>query len=85
MIGSIYFFKKDMKALSYYEKAYSEDPLNPNVLNNLFLLYIMKNDLIKATNCLNEYRLVSNDKEKLDRLTGYLQNSMNKVMSRKYN
>jgi tetratricopeptide (TPR) repeat protein len=85
IIGSIYFFKKDIKALAYYEKAYSADPLNPNVLNNLFLLYMMKNDLIKATNCLNEYRMVSNDKEKLDRLTGYLQNSMNKVMSRKSN
>jgi tetratricopeptide (TPR) repeat protein len=83
IIGSIYFFKKDMKALSYYEKAYSENPLDQNVLNNMFLLYLMKNDLIKATNCLNEYRMISNDQKKMERLTGYLQTSINKNMNNK--
>lgn len=84
MIGSVYFFKKDMKALIYYEKAYTEDPLDPDVLNNLFILYLMKNDIKNATKCLNEFQLVSTDNKKVQRLARYLKSAINKNSQKGY-
>jgi tetratricopeptide (TPR) repeat protein len=77
MIGSIFFQKKDMRALDYYEKAYSFNPQDPNVLNNLFILYLMKKDFAKASKCLEEFKQVSTDYDKIQRLNKLLENTIN--------
>jgi tetratricopeptide (TPR) repeat protein len=68
MIGSILFQKKDIGALKYYEKAYAQDPEDPDILNNLIILYLIKKDIPNARKCLDEFRLVANDYEKIQRL-----------------
>lgn len=78
LIGSILFQKKDMKALIYYEKAYKESPADPVVLNNLFILYLMKKDFDKASKRLEELKQVSTDHKKIQRLEKLLYNSEKK-------
>ncbi len=77
LIGNIMFRKKDMKALGYYEKAYKGSPKNQDILNNLFVIYIMKKDFDKASKCLDELKHISTDYAKIHRLEKLLNNSMN--------
>jgi len=79
MIGGIYFQKKDFKALYYFEKAYNINPKDVNTLNNLFLLYLMKKDIQKATKCLNEFQQVSTDYDKIQKLNRLLERATNSV------
>jgi tetratricopeptide (TPR) repeat protein len=76
MIGSILFQKKDVNALQYYLKAYEEAPEDPSVLNNLVILYLIKKDLSNARKCLDEYRLVTNDYDKIQRLENLFDKAM---------
>jgi tetratricopeptide (TPR) repeat protein len=78
LIGSIFFQRKDMKALFYFEKANKENPSDPDILNNLFILYLMKKDFEKASKCLGELKQSSTNYKKIERLEKLLNNSVNK-------
>ncbi len=72
-IGTILYQKKDTLALYFLEKAYKDIPNDPSLLDKLFIIYIAKRDFIKASKILNEYKLISRDKSRIQRLTRVLE------------
>jgi tetratricopeptide (TPR) repeat protein len=73
MIGSILFMLKDNRAYAYYQKAYLSSPNDPEILNNLFLLSLMGNDVGQARFYLDKLRYVSFDYKKLKNLEALLE------------
>jgi tetratricopeptide (TPR) repeat protein len=72
-IGNIYFQEKDNRALGYYEKSYRIDPKDARNLNNLIVSYILAGNFKSATRLLDEYKLVSNDQDKIRKLSDLLE------------
>jgi tetratricopeptide (TPR) repeat protein len=75
MIGSILYQNKDINSLYYFEKANQLKPNDPDILNNLFILYIIKKNYSKASQCLDELKNLTSDKNKLLRLQNILDKS----------
>jgi tetratricopeptide (TPR) repeat protein/lysophospholipase L1-like esterase len=55
LIGKILISQKDLKAVSYFEKAYEEIKDNPSLIYNLCLIYLIKEDIPKAKEKLKEF------------------------------
>ena len=76
IISNIYFAKKDLKAITYLEKVYKDNPQDENTLNNLFVLCLMTKDYKKASQYLNELRHISIDNARIKRLAILLKQKM---------
>jgi tetratricopeptide (TPR) repeat protein len=78
ILGAIYFQRKDFKAYTYYLKAYKLEPKNPEIINNLFLLSMIKKDYNSAKLYLDELRALSNDYARIQRYEQYLMKAVQK-------
>ncbi len=76
IISDIYFKKKDLRAITYLEKVYKENPQDENILNNLFVLCLMTKDYKKASQYLNELKHISIDDAHIKKLTNLLKQKM---------
>jgi protein O-mannosyl-transferase len=63
IIGRILYQRKDMRALTYIEKANALKPGDSAILNNLFHLYLIVKDFTKAEQCINELKSISDEKQ----------------------
>jgi tetratricopeptide (TPR) repeat protein len=79
MIGSLYFMQKDPRAYDYYQKAFLKNPLDPEVLNNLFLLALINNDTGQAQFYLDKFRKVSLDYRKIKSLENLLEKKIKEL------
>jgi hypothetical protein len=79
MIGSILFLLKDNRAYGYYQKAYLSSPNDPEILNNLFLLSLMGNDVGQARFYLDKLKYVSFDFKKMQNLEKLFENKINEL------
>ena len=69
MIGMIYLMQKNNDlAYEYCMKSYQLDPSDYDNLNNLFILSLMKKNMVLAAEVLNHIRFLNIDTEKLKRL-----------------
>jgi tetratricopeptide (TPR) repeat protein len=73
MIGSVLFMLKDVRAYNYYQKAFLSSPNDPEILNNLFLLSLMRNDIGQAQFYLDKLKYVSFDYKKIQNLERLLE------------
>jgi tetratricopeptide (TPR) repeat protein len=78
LIGNILLRQGDDRALEYLEKAHKDDPKDPNILNNLFVIYLKNKDYAKASRILEEYKLVSDDYDLIQRLINMLEKEKSK-------
>jgi tetratricopeptide (TPR) repeat protein len=69
IIGNILFQKKDTLALDYFEKVYVDRPKDQVLLDKLCILYIVKHDLKNASRILNEFKLVTTDQARTQKLS----------------
>lgn len=82
MIGSVYFMQRDGRAYTYYQKAFFENPLDPEVLNNLFLLSLMNNEPEQARFYLDKLRYAILDHSKIQKLEQLLEKKINELKNR---
>jgi tetratricopeptide (TPR) repeat protein len=73
MIGSIFYMLKDERAYDYYQKAFLSSPNDPEILNNLILLSLMRNDVGQAQYYLDKLKYVSFDYKKIKNMEGLLE------------
>jgi tetratricopeptide (TPR) repeat protein len=71
-IGNLLLNKGDIRALAYLEKAYKGDPKDANMLSNLCVAYIRNKNFERASHILDEFKIVSEDNSRIQKLTNYL-------------
>jgi tetratricopeptide (TPR) repeat protein len=72
LIGSILFEQGNPNAIIYILKAYKENPTDPDLLNNLVVLYIKQKDYKNAYKYVEELKLVTNEPEKVKKMEEYI-------------
>ena len=66
IIGTIYFERNDRRALTFLERAYRKNTVDPDLMIHLFVLYLRGNNLDEASQCLDRYRHLGADAGKAE-------------------
>lgn len=76
LIGSILYEQGNPEALKYILKAYKENPTDPDLLNNLVVIYIRQKDYRNAYKYIEELKLVTYEPEKVKKMEDYILKKM---------
>ncbi len=63
LIGKILFFQKDLRALSYLEKAHKEIKEDPSLSHSLCILHLLKGNIREARAAFNDYARLQGDND----------------------